>query len=360
MPTNDEDNQRENHRYLANLALGGGRKLEFHRRLLFPMVVLALFVAALHVLFPSPPSTLVMPALFLVTVGYLLSAAWRMRRRMLKALQSPGPEALLAVATKTSSPGMPDSDAWLAQARALAFAVYGRPTEARHALSQIDWSSRAPLIHAQGHFSEAWIALLCDRNIKRARKLIQEARARASISSKLPGATTAKQTYEIALVVCEILSGQSPPGATELLEDAVANHVSPYTRLLAAMGLAQLMETLGNAARAEQLRRYVAETAPHCAPLRLRAADFSSTGSDDPADLSIPTAKSGLPRYNAKSALAKRLRKILLLWVGLILTFLLIWQFLGPPEPSKVQSNDTDDAPASTTDPTPGTKRPTD
>ncbi len=345
MATQDVDNKRANHRYLLTFAFGGEQKRPV-RRLLFIVAVFVLCLIAWQLLAPSGeqvgrparnPSSA--PAFWVATVAltffvgilaFFLGVRQRLQRAMFRALQAPDPTVLANTVTRTFTSALPDRDAFAAQAKALAFALYDRGAEARLQLRQVDWPSKAPFVQALGHFAEAWISLLCERNVGRARDLFLEAHTESLVNPRIPGAATAERTYKIALTVCDVLSQTPAQDAPAILEDAVANHVSPYTRLLAAMALAHLMDSSGNHERAESLRRYIADAAPHCEPLRLTLEDFATPREiqDDSADLSIHLPETAVDPSNRHSP-ATRAAIRFGIWVALLVFFLTIWQLLG-------------------------------
>lgn len=341
-------NKSENHRYLLGIAIGGGTR---HRaRYWGKILLLWLVLVTVFTLFwfsiesgreddtiadsSSLPALLfpvILVCTFVFLLGFVWVVRWRAKRAMLAALQSPEPAALVAVVAKQIGARLPDRDAYVAQVQALAYAVYGRAAEARRALTQVDWSARVPLVASLGYFAEAWVVLLCDRNVAGARRLFTEAAARAAVNPRVPGAATVQTTYAVNFAVCDVLSGDQSTQHTAVLEQAVSHHVSPYGRLLAAMGLAALMEATGNATKASELRAFIASTAPHCAVFRLTPRDFTANGDGQapavPAYLTGGTA--GAVAARRPYSLARTVGRVALLWAALIVGFLFIYQFLN-------------------------------
>lgn len=350
-------NRSENHRYLLGVAMGVGTK----RRAGYWVKVLLLWLALVATFFlvwtnieskqvrdgisdgmvesvgaPSSqptssfPVTLVIVIAFAFLFGVVLVARWRAKRALLVALQSPDPVALVTAATKQVSSRLPDRDAYVAQVQALAYAVYGRAAEARRVLTQVDWSARVPIVAALGYFAEAWVVLLCDRNVAGARRLFSEAEKLSVVNIRVPGAATVQVTYAVNAAVCDVLEGDQTTQHVGVLEHAVFHHTSPYVRLLAATALAASMDAVGNAAKASELRAFIATTAPHCAVFRLTPRDFAANRDGEAALVPdyLAGAASGAAAGRRPFSLARTFGRAALLWAVLIVAFLLIYQFL--------------------------------
>lgn len=351
----------ENHRYIFGLVAAGGRTKRPARYwlkiVLLWLVLVSVFTVvwssleagryedgAVHPVATNSPSQwsawlgpVFMVMAVVLMLGLVWGGRWRAKRALLAALQSPDPAALVATVTSQIASRLPDRDAYVAQVQALAYTVYGRAVEARQALRQVEWSSRAPIIASLGYFAEAWVVLLCDRNVVSARNLFGEAASRAAVNPRVPGAAAERATYSVNLAVCDVLSGDVLSGEqaarhVAVLEQAVSHHVSPYVRLLAAMGLAALMDATGNAAKASELRAFIANTAPHCAAFRLTPADFIAKSDEGgPVVPAYLTASATGAATGARfPSVSRTVGRVVLLWAALIVGFLLIYQLLSP------------------------------
>jgi hypothetical protein len=348
-------NRSENHRYLLGVAMGVGAKPRARywvKVLLLWLVLVAAFILIWNNIgskqvrggiadgiaesfgAPSSQPTSSLPVTLVITFAFLFGfvsvARWRAKRALLAALQSPDPTALVTAVTKQISSRLPDRDAYVAQVQALAYAVYGRAAEARRALAQVEWSARVPIVAALGYFAEAWVVLLCDRNVAGARRLFNEAALRSSVNARVPGSAPLQVTYAVNAAVCDVLEGDQTTQHVAVLEYAVSHHVNPYTRLLAAMALAASMDAAGNATKASELRAFIASTAPHCAAFRLTPRDFSANSDGEAALVPdyLAGAASGAAAVRRPFSLARTFGRVALLWSVLIVAFLLIYQFL--------------------------------
>lgn len=288
------------------------------------------------------------PIFAFVVVGLAFGATlalrrWRqsaLRAEYLSALKHAGPEKLIDVvaAAMKHARALPDADAFSAQSRAIAYALYGNGREAMSALAEVSWGGRAPLVQAVGLSAEGIVELLCRRDARRALELHTKARALASVSSSLPGAAQSERHHGACIAVCEALLNTESPTSLNWLEEAAADARFPQLQLLASFGLAAALDHAGNVERASQLRAQIDDVAPHCGPLHLEPTDFSPSDDETPA-LPTPVSSSlhstgspgseGIQERFAKKTLIRRL-VVLGLWVLLTLMFVAIGAFLVP------------------------------
>jgi len=337
--------KRENHWYLvgnvadayAKVQLGvlRPRLIPFAKAcLLCAGLVLGLLVGVSY----WPSETAQMVQLLDTPAGLVLFAAavvgpwvawifWNARRQQARAelayrraLQHTGPEQLLEVLDEMSRHArmVPDVDAFMAQGKADALTLFGRGDDALRLLGEVRWSAKPPLIRAGGLVSEGLIALLCHRNPRRALDHIRKALDLAALGSAVPGAVQVQRNFRAYAHVCEALLGIQSPGGPAHLEQSLANERFPQIQLLSALGLAAVMDRSGNPERAEQLRRFIRETAPHCAPLQLAPEDFSSSEPEaletGPVSSACEAPEGGVQARSAK----KKLLAVVALFVGLL------------------------------------------
>ena len=276
--------------------------------------------------------------LLLVAVGLVMARVRQngFRGSYWKALASPTPEPLLRLAEQAAATmkAMPDGDALGAHERVMACALYGDEPRAAAALAGIDWKSRAPLIQAIGSSSEAVRVLLCRRDARRFLELTRLARAQASVSAMVPGAAQTERYFNTCVAMGEALLDLGAPKNLKWLEESAADDRFPALQLLASLGLAVALERSGDTARASQLRDFLRQAAPHCAPLHLKAEDFieGATQSAPPADegRTAPLASGNTDSGNVQERAAKqRLFKLLGLWGLLLVLYAAFYVFFS-------------------------------
>lgn len=89
-------------------------------------------------------------------------------------------------------------DVLRAQARAVAYALYGDVVSARRELGRVRWPERAPLIRALERGVEALLCLLCTGEPARGLVLAREALELSELSAHLPGAKSGQVFYQCA------------------------------------------------------------------------------------------------------------------------------------------------------------------
>jgi hypothetical protein len=337
--------KKENHWYLVEASLRSLWRVPGRRTL----VLAALFGILVVVIVTFEPGLLASGRITLIAlaiglVSGLIGArgAFGNRGRYLAALRMPEPLELIASIdrTMTAMKRMPDSDAFAAQARALAYVLYGRGDDATRELGSVDWSKKAPMIRAIGISAEGLIDVFCRRDPRRGLELCRRARSLASVGAMVPGATQSARYYDVCVGVAEAILGLETETTAAALEQAAGVRRIPPLQLLASYGLALTEARAGNADRAAELRNFVQTTAPHATVLQLTTADFEKVPlgiSPALSDAAIAgqtntSPSSGPARSTAGTA--KRgalgiLGKLFGVWILLAICFLVVWQFLS-------------------------------
>lgn len=294
----------------------------------------------------SPAFVPVFTVVFLVVVlgGALIVRRWRqagVRSGSLQALLDPGPERVIEVVARSLKGArmLPDADAFSAQARAVALALYGRGEEARRALAEVSWGSKAPLIQAIGLSAEGIVELLCRRDVDGALEKCRKARVLASVNPVLPGAAQTDRYHATCVAVAEALSGAGVGADLHWLEEGAADGRFPQLQLLASFGLAAAMDRSGHGGRAAELRAYILCVAPHCSPLHLRPDEFLATEPGPEVSSPAPVSSSLWSAEQVGGAAAwKRTtrRKVLKvsgivvgLWLAMVVMFVAMWAFFN-------------------------------
>jgi hypothetical protein len=196
-------------------------------------------------------------------VGFVWWKVTRLSKAMARALQSPSPEALLAEIGKSRKPALvADADAFIAQSRAFALALYGEGDRARAVLESIDWRKRSPLVQAAGVASESLIALLCDVDLARGLTLARRARDLADIPALTPGAGASARVYSALVAFAQVLAEDEDISTLPALQRAARAKRYPTLHAIALAGLAVHAERAATPDR-EQLREQLASFAPH-------------------------------------------------------------------------------------------------
>lgn len=280
----------------------------------------------------------------LVLGGVLVVARWRRdraRSAYMTALQHVGPEKLVQAVEQTwaSAHAFPDLDAFSAQARALAYALYGRGDEAAFALRAVDWGGKAPLVQGAGLSAEGIAELLCRRDVPRGLELNRKARALATLGDRVPGAAHTQRYHAVCVAVGEVLVGAASPEGLRQLEESAADPTFPPLQLLASFGHAVALEQVGDTRRAAHVRALLRRVAPNCAPLHATASDFSTSVEPRPPlprsvfaalDSAIGSGGTEVQERFAKSEALRAGGKLGLGWLVLVLALLAVWTLLAP------------------------------
>ena len=270
-----------------------------------------------------------------------LRVLWQQRRwrtGYLAALAQPGPEKLVATVQDQLKRGalMADWDAYVAHAKALAYAFYGQDERATEVLAAIGWEKRAPFIQALGLSGEGLVELLCRRNPRRALVVMQRARELADVAGALPGAAQARRFHGACAAVAEVLTSSDTPESRRWLEEAAADGRFPQLQLIASLGLALAAERAHDRQRAGELRLFLERVAPHCRPFRFKADDFSASDVGAPAGpvsamvTAVDPAAGAVQASVARGKLAGALGRMALLWVLLLAMFGLVYALFKP------------------------------
>lgn len=202
-------------------------------------------------------------AVLVLALGFAWWTVQRVSSERSRALRLPGPDALLALIEKSFSQSrIPDSDAFLAQSRAVALALYGEGQRARAALASIDWPRRPPLIQAAGAASESLIASICDRDFAQGVKKALTAQSLAEIAPGTPGAAASNRFYATVLAFARVLANEEDAAALTALEGAAKVKRLATLQAIALAGLVAHAHRAGTPERLAALRKDLIAVAP--------------------------------------------------------------------------------------------------
>jgi hypothetical protein len=255
--------RKANHRYLRELWLRAFRpRLQFNSVSAPVFVVVLVIVALLSTFGLRTPTGLlaVQLGIPLVTVIGLVACFAILRSRAarayISALQSPTPDALIALLEKlmARAAAIPDADAFRAQSIAIGYTLYARAGMARAALSGVRWSERAPLIQAVGLGAESLIALFCDEDVERGLELTRRARSLSELGRTVPGSTATRRYHECNAALAEVLAGNDAEEHVQALLTASAAKHLPSLQVIAYAGLVTWAQRQGDRVAIETYR----------------------------------------------------------------------------------------------------------
>ncbi|MBK8257911.1 MAG: hypothetical protein IPK82_35250 [Polyangiaceae bacterium] len=102
------------------------------------------------------------------------------------------------------------------------------------------------------------------------------------MSHLVPGAAQTQRLIRACAAVGEAAGKKLSAEGRDVLNVTFADQRFVLPQLLAAFGLALDAENTGDASRAEQLRTFIRQTAPHCGPLAMSTSDFSDNAEAHP------------------------------------------------------------------------------
>ncbi|CAM4009539.1 hypothetical protein G4177_35060 [Corallococcus sp. ZKHCc1 1396] len=220
-----------------------------------------------------PPSMLLGLGLFLPIIGVMLALQLRKghktRQKEALALQQPEPDAYLQLMDELIPPdsAFPDAATYRAQNRAVAMTLYGKAHQARQELDAVPWKGKPPLLQSVERVTEALVCLLCTDDAARGLALAKEAVDMSQVSPHWSGASKWRVFHEVVLLVAEVLTGTATPTGVKALELHHQQTRLLVLRLVSAWGLWVAATQTKDVARAERMRAFLQQHAPHCAPL---------------------------------------------------------------------------------------------
>jgi hypothetical protein len=190
-------------------------------------------------------------------------------RKIRRLLQSDSPEPLTIFYRQTIRPGLiPNSDALLAHATALAYVLYADYDSARSVLNGADWDRCPPLIRASRGTIEALLCYFESREYVRGLDFAAAAQELAATPTYFPGARKAAAAYESYVEIGQVLCRQYTDATVTSLEAKMA--VLPILgQILVAWGLAIAHRQRGESAPAEIKLAFIHDVAPFCRALDL-------------------------------------------------------------------------------------------
>lgn len=162
----------------------------------------------------------------------------------------------------------------------------------------------------------------------------------ASVHAALPGAAQTERYHNTCVAVGEVLQSTESSRSVQSLEESAADARFPPLQLLASFGLAVALERAGNLERAAQLRAFLQQVAPHCAPLH-GVAEQPTVPDARPAQppqgavsrsLSSAAGDSSVQARSAKRTLLKAVGAMVGLWVVLLVLYFVLYALFTQPQ----------------------------
>ena len=181
-----------------------------------------------------------------------------------KLLKSSSPQPLIDFYDKKLGKAkIPHKDAHLVFSKALTYTLYGYFDSARVEVGKINWAEKPPIFQAQEKYLLALWAYLENHDFQQGINLAKEARRLTDVSKSLPGANTSLNSYNTAIDIGELLTGNSNPGTVAKLESKIEK--SPILiKVLIVWGLEGFYILSGQAEQEKRMREILINLAPYC------------------------------------------------------------------------------------------------
>jgi hypothetical protein len=183
--------------------------------------------------------------------------------RLARALQSPDPSALLHSIGSTGR--MRHGSLLSAALSANYLAAYGRLQEAEQALDSVSWKDAPPFIEAQRSSARSLVAYLRNEpheGLVHAESAVEE----ADVDTVVPGANLSALAIRTYRNLGLALSRNADDAVEQELRTAHAR-LPLLGSIIAAWGLAVIAKHKGEHDRSQTLRKFIADRAPHFAPV---------------------------------------------------------------------------------------------
>ena len=205
------------------------------------------------------------PCAVAVALVLALGLGWY-RRRKLRGLLKNETAAPSVLHFKKNLSSAPHGRAISAALCGLVLAMYGEFDEARDELSTVSWNGVPPIYEGMRTQTLAVLALLQEKDYRKASELASEMRDLVAVSTTMPGSKTTRRGADAFCDACDLLAGLGTNETVKRLEDVVVK-LRPLDAPLTAWALAEYYRRVGDAKGAQKYVAMVRELAPHCAPL---------------------------------------------------------------------------------------------
>jgi len=201
-----------------------------------------------------------------LTVGvFILLQRWYVRRKILLLFRERTPDKAIAYYRRSTS-ALPNGRAIGSYLSSFALAVYGEYDRSREELAAVSWGSLPPMYEGFRTHVLSTLALLQEKNPKKALDLAQEARDLCSVSSAFPGSAQSRKAIEAHMCACELLTGEAPDATVSRLEVSL-RELNAFALVLPAWSLSLHFSRSKQQDKANKYAAIVRELAPHCHPL---------------------------------------------------------------------------------------------
>ena len=206
-----------------------------------------------------------MPSLVLTAMVFILLQRWYARRKILLLFRERTPEKAIAYCRRSTS-GLPNGRAIGSYLSSFVLALYEEYDRSREELAGVSWASLPPMYEGFRTHVLSTLALLQEKNPKKAWDLAREARDLCSVSSALPGSAQSQKALEAHMRACELLSGEASDETVPWLEESL-RELKPFALILPAWSLAVYFSRSKRQDKAIRYAAIVRDLAPFCRPL---------------------------------------------------------------------------------------------
>ena len=204
------------------------------------------------------------PCVVTLVLAVSIAKHWFRTKKLTTAFQERS--AAPAVGMFRKSARLPHGRLISASLCAVAFALYGNFDEARDELNSVSVHGVPPIYEAMHVYALAVLALLEERNYRKASELAAEMRDLCSVNAAVPGSKRTRRATDAFCDACALLAGSGTSATAERLSNVVGK-LRPIDTMVVAWALGQYFSRAGDAGRAGKYRAMVRKLAPHCTPL---------------------------------------------------------------------------------------------
>jgi hypothetical protein len=201
--------------------------------------------------------------------GYARFARTRATRRFQRLLRETTPEPVMAYTRSIfGRVHTPNVELMLASSLAGQRALYGQFGRALDELDMFDWSSAPAMYRASMLQMRALVHYLSRDDVAAGLRAAEEAAALADVPQLAPGAERTRRASQLYANIGRVLCEGATAELAAQLDASAAEAKLPFDQAIGWWACALAHASLGNEARAAELRSALAELAPHCEPLQ--------------------------------------------------------------------------------------------
>jgi hypothetical protein len=205
------------------------------------------------------------PVIAIAFVTLLLLLMWRSKRQAVRFFQDGTPDRAVAHYYRSMS-RVQNGPALAAYMCGLTFSFYGEYDKAREELARVSWTNIPPMYDGFRTYVLSIVALLEEKDFRKALDLAIEARELCRASALLPGAATSKRALDAHVLACELLAMPANKDTVLALEKALRT-LSGVAPVMPAWSLRQYYNRIGDKQSATAHMAILKRLVPNCRPL---------------------------------------------------------------------------------------------